>query len=219
MDGISSIELDLEGYTPLMLAIISDRPQLAIINGLIQYNAEVNIRTTSALETVLHVCAKYGPHDIFDYLLCEVDVEEKTFNANGQTPYSLYQRRLKAENISFKERGNQAVMAKRYSAALLHYHNAMATNPLDHTLYSNEALVWYSLKRYEQALASAEKCIELDPNFAKGYLRKGKALLEMHRVEEALASYKQLQEKDPTFAGIDGLVKETEQRLNNAKSG
>ena len=40
------IEGDLEGYTPLMLAIISYRQQLAIIKELIQYNADINILTT-----------------------------------------------------------------------------------------------------------------------------------------------------------------------------
>ena len=214
--GKKLIENDLEGYTPLMLAIISGEAKLAIFKELIQYNADVNIRTPYTQETVLHICARNGPHDIFDYLLCEVD---QTLDADGQTPYCFYKRRLIDDNISFKERGKEAIVAKRYKAALLHYHSAMETNPQDkHKLYSNVALVWYKLKRYKQALVSAEKCIELDPNFAKGYLRKGKALIEMHRVEEALASFKQLQKKDPQFAGIGGLVKETEQRLNNAES-
>ena len=45
-NGIISNHLEIEGYTPLMLAIISYRQQIAIIKELIQYNADVNILTT-----------------------------------------------------------------------------------------------------------------------------------------------------------------------------
>ena len=77
-----------------------------------------------------------------------------------------------------------------YKAALIHYGYAMAIDPKDHTLYSNQALVWYNMLDFGKALESAEKCIELNPNFAKGYFRKGKVLVELNRLDEAIAAYK-----------------------------
>ena len=89
-----------------MLAIIADKPSIEIVDSLINCNADVSLCSTSLKETVMHVCAKYGPHEIFDYLICKIELGEENANSNGQKSFTLYQRRLKKENTTFKERGN-----------------------------------------------------------------------------------------------------------------
>ena len=50
------IELDFEGFTPLMFAVMS-KHSIELIDALIKNNADVSIRTTSENETVLHLAA------------------------------------------------------------------------------------------------------------------------------------------------------------------
>ena len=46
MNNDSRIELDLDGYTPLMLAIVTESPSIDVVAPLLEYKADVSILTT-----------------------------------------------------------------------------------------------------------------------------------------------------------------------------
>merc|ERR1711924_424146 len=88
-----------------------------------------------------------------------------------------------------KAKGNKAIAAKEYKAAVRHYTMAINMVPEDGVLYSNRSAAHCGLGDFKTALEDAHKCTELKPDWAKGYGRVGFAFKGLRCYNLAIEQY------------------------------
>ncbi|KAG8448274.1 hypothetical protein GDO86_015388 [Hymenochirus boettgeri] len=88
-----------------------------------------------------------------------------------------------------KQEGNALYRDGKWQEALDTYNQAISLALHDHVLYSNRAMIHFSLKSYECALQDAETACKLQPYWLKGHLRKAQSLASLGRSEEALTEF------------------------------
>nr|AAB49720.1 transformation-sensitive protein homolog [Acanthamoeba castellanii] len=118
-----------------------------------------------------------------------------------------------------KNKGNAAMSAGDFKAAVEHYTNAIQHDPQNHVLYSNRSAAYASLKDYDQALADGEKTVELKPDWSKGYSRKGAALCYLGRYADAKAAYAAGLEVEPTNEQLKQALQEAEEQEQASGGG
>ena len=64
-DGVSAEPKPKQGWTPLMIAVVRNRPEMADL--LLAHGADIHTRNKS--QTLLHLVARYGKNDMVEYLL------------------------------------------------------------------------------------------------------------------------------------------------------
>ncbi|KAJ1455214.1 hypothetical protein M885DRAFT_464465 [Pelagophyceae sp. CCMP2097] len=127
-----------------------------------------------------------------------------------------------ADAAAAKDRGNAALAAKDYDAAIAAYTEAIALDPTQHTYFSNRSAANLSKGDAAAAQADAEQCISLAPTWPKGYGRKGSALHAQKKWIEAEKAYSEGLAVAPTDAALkSGLgdvhkAKSAEQSRQNA---
>ena len=83
-------QAELQGYTPLMLAIISPHSKLACVKSLLSHHAKYTVKDQSTGNTSLHLAAEKCANDeVFEYLFNNVKVDVFVRNNSGHTPLSL----------------------------------------------------------------------------------------------------------------------------------
>jgi len=82
---------EFEGFTPLMLAIVSEKANLEIVKMLLVAQANFNIREKISGDNILHLAARWCPKlDILEYLVRSLN-QDMLFERNlkGDTPLSI----------------------------------------------------------------------------------------------------------------------------------
>lgn len=102
------------------------------------------------------------------------------------------QEQQKQETLSageeFKKLGNECFIAKKYDEAIIHYTDAINSEPDNAVYYSNRSACFFSLKKWEAAATDATTCVEKDPSFVKGHYRLALALTEIGTYDEAISA-------------------------------
>ena len=81
---------ELQGYTPLMLAVASPKPDLECVKHLLSNQASYAVKDKATGNTILHLAAeKCANDDVFQYLFDNLKVDVFATNKKGDTPYSL----------------------------------------------------------------------------------------------------------------------------------
>ena len=81
---------ELQGYTPLMLAIISPHPSLECVKSLLSNQAKYTVKDKSTGNTILHLAAeKCAKDEIVEYLFNNLKIDVFARNKNGHTPLTL----------------------------------------------------------------------------------------------------------------------------------
>ncbi|KAL1917433.1 uncharacterized protein VTP21DRAFT_3826 [Calcarisporiella thermophila] len=114
----------------------------------------------------------------------------------------------------FKNKGNQAFLAKNYEVAIEHFTKAIELDPTNHVLYSNRSASYASLKQYERALEDAEKTVSLKQDWGKGYSRKGAALHGLNRLAEARLAYREGLKHEPNNPQLKKALEDLENSFN-----
>ena len=97
---------ELNGYTPLMLAIVGPQPSLECVKALLARQANYRVRETSTGNNILHLAAEKCASDaVFDYLFENVKVDIFERNDAGHTSLtlceqSLYKNQRRIEKIN-----------------------------------------------------------------------------------------------------------------------
>jgi stress-induced-phosphoprotein 1 len=102
----------------------------------------------------------------------------------------------------YKAKGNDALVAKKFSEAIKHYSDAINVDGTNHVYYSNRSAAYLSKNDATNALNDANACIGLKPDFAKGYSRKGAALHTLKRYNDSIKAYEEGLEKFPADQGL-----------------
>lgn len=82
---------EYEGYTPLMLAVVTERASLVLVKQLLAARATYSTRDKVTGDNILHLAARYCPHlEILEYLVKSLN-QEMLFerNTKGDTPLSI----------------------------------------------------------------------------------------------------------------------------------
>jgi len=81
---------EYDGFTPLMLAVVSENGNLDVIKQLLASQSNFNIREKSTGNNILHLAAIYPKLEIIDYLGRSLN-QEMLFERNqkGDTPLSI----------------------------------------------------------------------------------------------------------------------------------
>ena len=83
-------QAELQGYTPLMLAVVSPQPKLGCVKSLLSHQAKYTVKDQSTGNTILHLAAEKCANDeVFEYLFANVAVDIFVRNNSGHTPLSL----------------------------------------------------------------------------------------------------------------------------------
>eukprot|EP00904_Undaria_pinnatifida_P000933 jgi/Undpi1/10840/HiC_scaffold_3.g01367.m2 len=93
--------------------------------------------------------------------------------------------------MQWKDKGNAALKAGDYEAAIEMYTKAIDLDSTNHVFYSNRSAAHLSNNDAAKALADAELCIKANNSWAKGFTRKGAALHKLKRYEEAAEAYEE----------------------------
>lgn len=90
-----------------------------------------------------------------------------------------------------KERGNAALGAGDFGAAVAHYTQAITHDHANHVYWSNRSAALLKQGDAKGAVSDGEMCIEVSPTWAKGYSRLGAALFASGDIAAAQKAYKQ----------------------------
>ncbi|KAI5819788.1 glutamine-rich cytoplasmic protein [Pyronema omphalodes] len=100
----------------------------------------------------------------------------------------------KAEADALKSKGNAAIQAKDYKAAVDFYSQALKIIPAHPVYLSNRAAAYSSLNDFDNAIKDAELAVDTDPTYSKAWSRLGHARFSKGDHRGAMEAYK---------AGID----------------
>lgn len=117
-----------------------------------------------------------------------------------------------------KAKGNAALSAKNFEAAVAAYTEAIGHDGTDKVFYSNRSAAYASMGKWDEALADGQKCVELEPSFAKGYGRAGAALHGQGKYQEAVDIYKKGLEVDSGNAMLNQGLAAAQAKLNAASN-
>jgi small glutamine-rich tetratricopeptide repeat-containing protein alpha len=131
-----------------------------------------------------------------------VQVYQKTKAASTSAPTASASKptsnaRDKAAAEDAKTKGNQAMAAKNYQAAIDAYGEAIAKDDANPVYYSNRAAAYSQMGKQDEAIADAQKAAEVDPAFSKAYSRLGHAYYCAGKFAESVEAYEKGLELDP----------------------
>ncbi|OCT65953.1 LON peptidase N-terminal domain and RING finger protein 3 [Xenopus laevis] len=92
-------------------------------------------------------------------------------------------------SVQLRQVANGLYQDCKWPEALAIYNEAISIAPQDYLLYSNRAMIHFSLKSYGCALQDAETACKLQPYWLKGHLRKAQSLVNLGRSEDALKEF------------------------------
>ena len=105
------------------------------------------------------------------------------------------------EALAAKARGNQALAAKNYQAAIDEYSKAIELDPTKAVFYSNRCAAYLQASQIpdnlNKALEDAETCIDKKRDWAKGYALKGSVLYRQNEFKQAIVAYQEAIEFSP----------------------
>jgi ankyrin repeat protein len=84
-------QTEFDGFTPLMLAVVSEKSNLDVVKQLLANQANFNIREKVTGDNILHLAARYCPKlEVIEYLVRSLN-QEMLFERNlkGDTPLSI----------------------------------------------------------------------------------------------------------------------------------
>lgn len=100
------------------------------------------------------------------------------------------QKAKQEESEAWKEKGNEAMKRKDYTAAIKFYTRAIDLIPKNPIFLSNRAAAYASKQEYTMALTDAQAAVDADPSYTKGWGRLGLAKLELGDFEGSMEAYK-----------------------------
>ncbi|CAM9705204.1 unnamed protein product [Phaeothamnion confervicola] len=109
----------------------------------------------------------------------------------------------KTQAEEYKNSGNDAFKAGKWTEAVDWYTKAIDLDPDDRVYYSNRSAAFLKLgDAKSKALKDAEKCVELAPDWVKGYSRLGAAQHALRRFELAMDTYRAGLKLEPENTGL-----------------
>jgi stress-induced-phosphoprotein 1 len=117
-----------------------------------------------------------------------------------------------------KAKGNEALKAQDFEAAIRHYSDAINLDSSNHIYFSNRSAAYLSKGDGENALLDADKCVTIKPDWAKSYSRKGAALHQLSRLQEALEVYKLGLEACPNDSSLESALKSVQSLLSSSQA-
>ncbi|PSN52087.1 Stress-induced-phosphoprotein 1 [Blattella germanica] len=118
---------------------------------------------------------------------------------------------------ALKDKGNAALQANNFDAAIKFYTEAIGIDSSNHVLFSNRSAAYAKAGKYFQALEDAEKTIQLKPDWGKGYSRKGSVLAYLGRVEDSIKAYEEGLCIEPDNAQLKEGLQEAKALLLDSK--
>lgn len=97
-----------------------------------------------------------------------------------------------------KEAGNVAFLAKDFSAAILHYTEAIALNPVEAVYYTNRCAAYLGNEETTKAVVDARMAQKLKPDSVKAVFREAQCLEKLGQFEEASYVFWDAYKLDPT---------------------
>jgi len=96
---------ELQGYTPLMLAVASPKANLECVKILLSQNADQKCREAQTDNSLLHLCAKYSTkNEIMEYIVKNLKLNLFERNKNGDTPISICEANKNVKSVKLLEK-------------------------------------------------------------------------------------------------------------------
>jgi len=102
------------------------------------------------------------------------------------------------KSLEFKSKGNDALVAGRYLAAIGFYSQALEHTPTNAIVLSNRAQAYIKVENYGVAILDADAAIESDPTYAKGFYRRATANFALHKFKSARKDFRSVCKLKPT---------------------
>ena len=84
------IKTEYAGFTPLQLAVVGSKPNVNIVRILLEKDANSKIKTGSASDNILHLCAKKcDSFEVLDFLVKNADIDIFARNNEGDSPLTI----------------------------------------------------------------------------------------------------------------------------------
>ena len=119
-----------------------------------------------------------------------------------------------------KEDANATFKAKRYSAAVKAYSDALLVDPTakmtNAKLLGNRAMARMRIKEFDEAVADCDAALKADPTYIKAKKTRAKAVGESGNWEQAVKDLKELAEADPS-PEMQKEVRSAEMELKKSK--
>lgn len=94
------------------------------------------------------------------------------------------------KSLEFKTRGNAALLAGKYLAAISFYSSALEHTPSNAIVLSNRAQAYIKVENYGVAILDADAAIKHDPSYAKGFYRRATANFALHKFKLARKDFR-----------------------------
>ncbi|KAI1762941.1 hypothetical protein GGR53DRAFT_393528 [Hypoxylon sp. FL1150] len=97
----------------------------------------------------------------------------------------------KAQAEDLKAKGNRAMAARDYPAAVDLYTRALALHPTNAVYLSNRAAAYSAARDHASARADAERAVAIDPSYTKAWSRLGLARFALGDARGSMDAYRQ----------------------------
>lgn len=98
---------------------------------------------------------------------------------------------INAEAEAFKNKGNAAMAAKDYKAAIELYSKALNMSPVNPIYLSNRAAAYSASGKHAEASTDAEMAVAADPKYTKAWSRLGLARFALGDAKGSMEAYQQ----------------------------
>lgn len=162
---------------------------IASMSGCCQVTIPVGKHNDSPISVSLisfHGADKFLLDTVLDMYSC---LQEQVSIASNSLPLPDTNGNLDVSEL-LKEKGNAAFKGKQWNKAVNYYSEAIKSNGMNATYYSNRAAAYLELGCFQQAEEDCSKALELDKKNVKAYLRRGTARESLLRYKEAVQDFK-----------------------------
>jgi small glutamine-rich tetratricopeptide repeat-containing protein alpha len=121
----------------------------------------------------------------------------------------------------YKLKGNAAINAKDYQAAVDYYGEALklsSEGPSSHVYFSNRAAAYCHLNKYKEAVDDCLSSVTLSPDYVKAYSRLGLSYFFLEKYEEAVDAYERAAELEPDNKGTQDSLRQAKNKLKKIRA-
>eukprot|EP01039_Chlorochromonas_danica_P009660 gene9660-10680_t len=131
------------------------------------------------------------------------------------------QAELERQAEEAKLKGNTAIAAKDFNAALSFYSESIrlsSDGPNSHVYYCNRAAAYCYLNLYEEAVQDCLSSIALSPDYVKAFSRLGLAYYHQEKFQEALDAYERAAELEPDNSATKDSIRQIKTKIKKASN-
>ncbi len=144
-----------------------------------------------------------------------------TPSSSGATTSNLSKEEAEKQAEELKLKGNAAINAKDYPAAIAAYTEALNLSPEgpnSHVYFSNRAAAYCHMNKYQEAVDDCLSSVTLSPDYVKAYSRLGLSYFFLEKYQEAVDAYERAAEIEPDNKATQDSLRQARNKLKKVKA-